>query len=88
MLLHSPYVLREYSTHDNLRVRYDLYGKSTSGGDDAKRSNDSNTNHVPNNGERTTNPGSNPNTKDYTKRTMRRTRTNRISAVYKRIPVR
>ena len=52
-------------------------GKSSSSGDDDKRSNDANTSHVPNNCERTTNPASIPNTKGCAMRTKRRSRTSR-----------
>lgn len=40
-------------------------------------SSDASTNRVPNSYERTTNPANSPNTKDYAKHTMRRSRTNR-----------
>lgn len=88
MLPHSLFVLRWYASLDSLRVLDVLYGTSSSDGDDGMRSNDASTNHVPNNCGRTTNSDNIPNTKDYTKRTMRRTRTNRRSAVYRRKQVR
>ena len=77
MLLRSHDGLRGDACHDSLDERDVPDGKSSSDGDDARRSSDASTSHVPSSCVRTTNPGNTPSTKDYAKRTMRRTRTNR-----------
>ena len=52
-------------------------GKSSSSGDDGRRSNDASTSHVPSSDEHATNSGSSPSTKDYAKRTMTIPKTSR-----------
>ena len=78
--LHNLYVLYHDADRGNRGERGVPDGMSTSDGDDAKRSSDASTSHVPNSGERTTNPGNIPNTKDYAMRTNLSSRTSRISA--------
>ena len=53
-------------------------GMSTSGDDDGMRSSDANTNHMPNNYERTTNLDNIPSTKENAKHTNQGSRTNHI----------
>ena len=69
---------------DNRHAYGDHIGMNNSSDDDAMRSSDSSTSHVPSSYGHTTNAGSNPSTKDYTKHTMRQTRTNHISQAYTR----
>ena len=76
-LSHSLCDLRLYACDDIRRVRGVHIGMNSSSGGDDRHNSDANTNHVSSNYVRTTNSGNIPNTKDYAKRTMRRTRTNR-----------
>lgn len=87
-LLRSLYAIHRGASRDNRVLHRVRNGKSSSSGDDDRRSSDANSSHVPNSCERTTNSGNIPSTRANAKRTMRRTRTNHRSQDDRHIRVR